>query len=151
MSSIRILVVDDHELVRRSICKLLIAEPDFDVVSEATTGYEAVRKAEEHRPSVVLLDIGLPELNGLLAAPLIKRVAPEAEILMITNHDNVFFVREAFSAGARGFLSKSDLSSELIAAVRDVHSKKEFIGSNLRDLVNGNLRDFVNHTPEPIL
>ncbi len=131
MNSIRILVVDDHELVRRGICNLLSLEDDLHVVGQASSGYEAIRKAEEYQPDVVLLDISIPELNGLMAAPLIKKFAPRTEILMVTNHDNPFFVREAFVVGARGFLIKSDIAQELIRAVRQVYSKKKFVSKNL--------------------
>ena len=132
MTSIRILVVDDHEFVRRHICTLLSTAPDLNVVGQASGGYEAVDKAQEHQPNVVLLDIGLPELNGLLAAPLIKKVAPNAEVLFVTSHQDVFFVREAFGAGARGFLSKDDIAAELICAVRQVYSRRKFVSKNLR-------------------
>jgi DNA-binding NarL/FixJ family response regulator len=131
MTSIRILVVDDHELVRRNICNILTLDPDLDVVCQASSGYEAIRKSEELQPDVILLDISLPELNGLMATPLIKKVSPKAEVLIVTSHDNLFFVREAFAAGAQGFLSKSDVSAELISAVRQVHSKKRFVSKNM--------------------
>jgi DNA-binding NarL/FixJ family response regulator len=123
--------VDDHELIRRNICGLLTTQPDLSVVCEASAGHEAVRKASEYQPDVVLLDIGLPDLNGLLAAPLIKKAAPKAEILIVTNNESSFFVREALGAGARGFLCKSQLSAELIPAVREVHARKQFISKSL--------------------
>jgi DNA-binding NarL/FixJ family response regulator len=136
MPSIRILVVDDHELIRRNMCKLLSTQPDFDVVCEAASGYEAIRKAGEHQPHVVLLDLSIPELNGLMAAPLIKRAAAEAQILIVTSHDNLFFVCEAFRAGAQGFLSKNDLCTELIAAVRQVHARQKFVSIKLRSMAD---------------
>lgn len=135
MSTIRILIVDDHEMVRRSIATLLSTESSFDVVGHACTGLEAVRRAEQHQPDVVLLDISLPELNGLQAAPLIKRVAPATEILMVTNHDNPFLVREALRLGARGFVSKSEMFAELITAIVHVHAKKRFISKALSTAV----------------
>ena len=131
MTPIRILVVDDHELVRVYMCNLLRAEPDLEVVGQAATGYEAIHMAEKQQPDVVLLDISMPELNGLMATPLIKKVAPRVEILIVTSHDNLFFVREAFTAGARGFLSKSNIPHELVGAVKQVHSKKKFVSKNL--------------------
>lgn len=131
MTPIRILVVDDHELIRVYMCRLLTAEPDLEVVGQATTGYEAIHLAEKQQPDVVLLDISMPELNGLMATPLIKKVAPRVEILIVTSHDNLFFVREALTAGARGFLSKKDIPNELVGAVKQVHSKKKFVSKNL--------------------
>lgn len=132
MPVIKILIVDDHELIRRYIAGILATECDFDVVGQAGDGMEAVRRAEECQPDVVLLDIGLPGLNGLQAVPLIKRVSPKAEILMVTSHDHPFFVREAFDAGARGFLAKSDVAAELINAVCNVHLRKQFLSQTVR-------------------
>ena len=131
MSTIRILVVDDQELIRRHLRRLLGSETDLNVVAEATSGNEAIRKAQEYQPNVVLLDIGIPELNGLLAAPLIKKAAPEVEILMVTSHDNSSYVREAFTAGARGYLVKRNIPAELIAAVREVFAKRRFVSEGL--------------------
>jgi DNA-binding NarL/FixJ family response regulator len=130
LTTIRILVVDDHELVRRHIRTVLSTERDLELVGHASGGHEAIRKAEEHQPDVVLLDLNLPELNGLLVAPLIKKVAPNTEILVVTSHHSLFFVRAAFKAGARGFLSKEDIYPELVGAVRQVHAKQSFVGKN---------------------
>jgi len=131
LTAIRILLVDDHELVRRTFFDLLHAQPDLEVVGEAASAFEAIRKAEEHQPDVVLLDISIPELNGLQAAPLIKKVAPTAEILFVTQYDNPFFVREAFASGGRGFLTKMDAGSELLSAVRMVHLKRKFTSRSI--------------------
>lgn len=128
---IKILVVDDHELIRRRIVELLSAKPEFDIVGMAGNGLEAIKTAKQCQPDVVLMDISMPELNGIQAAPLVKKAAPQAEILMVTTHDDASFVREAFSAGARGFLMKSELPSELVPAVNDVFSKKRFISKKL--------------------
>ena len=134
MNLIRILVVDDHEILRRNICNLLMTETDLDVVSQASTGREAVERAEEHQPHVVVMDISMPELNGLVATPLIKKVAPSAEILIVTGHNTPSVLQEAFGAGARGFLSKDDIATDLIQAVRAVHSQKQFLSTAVKDL-----------------
>lgn len=131
---IRILVVDDHEILRRNICNLLMTEMDLDVVSQASTGREAVARAEQHQPHVVVMDISMPELNGLAAAPLIKKVAPSAEILIVTGHATPSVLREAFGAGARGFLSKNDIATDLIQAVRAVHSQQQFLSTAVKNL-----------------
>ena len=134
MNLICILVVDDHEILRRNICNLLMTEMDLDVVSQASTGREAVARAEQHQPHVVVMDISMPELNGLAAAPLIKKVAPSAEILIVTGHTTPSVLQEAFGAGARGFLSKDDIATDLIQAVRAVHSQKQFLSTAVKDL-----------------
>ena len=140
VNCIRILLVDDHELVRRHMCTVLGTDTEMEVVSQAASGYEAIHQAGEHQPDVVLLDLNLPELNGFLAAPMIKKVAPRSEILIVTSHYSLYFVRAAFKAGARGFLSKADICAELVDAVRQVHAKQRFVGRNSRtatDLIVG--------------
>ncbi len=131
LSLIRLLVVDDNEVIRREICTFLSLQPGLEVVAEATDGVEAIRMAEISQPDVVLLDISLPRLNGFQAAPLIKQVAPQAQLLFVTLHDNPFFVREAFSAGALGFLTKTDVPSQLAPAVQAVYMKKKFVSRHL--------------------
>lgn len=129
MGAIRILVVDDHAIVRHTLCALLGAQPGMEVVCEAADGIDAIRKAEVHQPDVVLLDIAIPEINGLHAAPLIKQVAPAAEILMVSQYEDGFFARRALAAGARGFLTKTHATAELVSAVRQVYSKKRFVSA----------------------
>ena len=124
LQCIRILVVDDHELVRRAISDMLDRHSDLRVVGDASDGLEAIRKAEEYQPDVVLLDISIPQLNGLQAAPLIIKAAKNTEILIVTNHEQPLAVRAAFEAGARGFLLKSDIDREMVTAIRQVHLKK---------------------------
>lgn len=131
MSSVRLLLVDDNEVVRREICTFLSLQPGLKVVAEANNGFAAITMAEKCQPDVVLLDISLPRLNGLQAAPLIKKVAPRAQLLFVTFHDNPFFVREAFSAGALGFITKTDVTSEIAAAVHAVHMKRKFVSKHL--------------------
>lgn len=129
---IRILVVDDAEVLRRAICRALSARPECQVVSEVSNANGAIEKAKEHQPDVVLLDISMPDLNGLQAIPLIKKVAPRSEILIVTQHNNRFFVGEAFAQGARGFLNKSDLATELHEAVIEVLLRKRFLSTSVR-------------------
>jgi len=129
---ISILVVDDLEVIRRQIGIILGSQRDLNVVAEASNAFEAIRNAERFQPDIVLLDISMPELNGLQAIPLIKKVAPSAEIVILTQYDNLFFVREAFITGAAGFLTKSDVPAELAIAVREVFAKKELCEQKYR-------------------
>lgn len=132
---IRVLVVDDSQAIRYSLSAILSGHSEFVVVGEASNGWEATDKARRFQPDVVLLDISMPELNGLQAAPLIKNAAPAAAILIVTQHNHPFYMREAFAVGALGFLDKSDAGSELHKAVNDVFLKKTFVSKSLQPRV----------------
>ncbi len=126
---VRILVVDDHEVVRRSICALLSGQPDFEVVCDAADGLQAVREAERLQPNVVVLDITMPGMGGLEAAPRIQEVVPSAEIVFLSQHDSLQTVKEAFRRGGRGYVVKSDAFRDLIPAVRAASKKTRYLNA----------------------
>jgi len=132
MPVISVLVVDDSQLIRARLSVILSECSEVVVSAEASNGWEAVEKARKYQPDVVLLDISMPELNGLQAAPLIKHAAPAAQILIVTQHNHPFFVREAFAVGALGFLDKTYAAIELHRAVNDVFLKKTFVSKSLQ-------------------
>src|SRR5256886_5224678 len=116
MATFRIFIADDHEVVRKGLCALLQAQPDWEVCGEAADGREAVEKAQQMKPDVVILDIGMPSLNGLEATRQILKTNPHAKVLILTLHDSDQVVREVLNAGARGVLLKSDAARDLVAA-----------------------------------
>ena len=118
--SIRVLVADDQSLVRGGFRMLLAGEPDFEIVAEASNGLEAVEKAARFQPSVVLMDIRMPELDGLEASRRILAADPEARILILTTFDLDEYVFEALRIGASGFVLKDEPPEQLIAAIRTV-------------------------------
>jgi len=128
---IRILAVDDHEVVRRQLCRILRAQPDMEVVCEASDGEGAIHSAYEFQPDVILLDIGLPGLDGFTAARHIHTVAPRAEILFVSQHDTMQMAREALRAGGRGYVVKVDALDDLVPAIHAVSEKKQFISRRL--------------------
>ena len=132
---IRVLVVDNAKIIREKICAILAEHPEFTAVAQASTATEAIELAKEHQPDVVLLDVSMPHLNGLQASPIIKKVAPQAEIMIVTQYDNPIFVREAFAVGARGFLIKRDVGAELHTAVSEVFLKRKFVSRSLQNVL----------------
>jgi DNA-binding NarL/FixJ family response regulator len=129
---LRILLADDHEIVRRGLRAVLEAESDWEVTDEAANGLEAVEKAERYKPDVVLMDISMPELNGLEAARRIRRNLPNVEVLFLTMHESEQMIREGMDAGGRGFLLKSDAGHELVPAVKSVSRHKPFFSPKIR-------------------
>src|SRR5438876_11193256 len=105
---LRILLADDHEIDRRGLCALLQNHEGWEVCGEATDGREAVEKAKQLRPDVVILDVGMPNLNGLDATPQLMQYDPNSKVIVLTITDSDQFIREAFDACARGFALKSD-------------------------------------------
>jgi DNA-binding NarL/FixJ family response regulator len=128
--TIRILVVDDHPVVRHGLRTLLGGRPEWEVIDEAEDGLQAVDKAESLRPDIVVLDVGMPKMNGLEACRIIRRTVPECEILFVTQHDSPQMMREALSAGARGYVVKSNAARDLLAAVEAVSQHRPFTALN---------------------
>lgn len=141
MSVLRILIADDHEVARKGIRALLESHVGWEVCGEARDGREAVECASRLKPDVLLLDIGMPNLNGLDAARQILAMTPEARILILTIHDSEQVVREVLAAGARGFLLKSDAGRDLVAAVEAVQHRRTFFTPKVAQmLLDGYLR-----------
>lgn len=130
-SSIRILVVDDFEPWRKQVCAMLQTGPELRVVAEAEDGLDAVQKANELKPDLILLDISLPKLDGLEAASRIRQVAPDAAIIFLTQNSDKDVVRAALSTGARGYVLKTDAGSELFSAMAGVLGGDDFVSSGI--------------------
>ena len=131
MSSVRVLVVDDYEPFRRFVCSTLGRRPELQVIGEASDGLEAVQKAEELQPDLIVLDIGLPTLNGIEAARRICKLSPESKILFVSQESSADVVQEALSLGALGYVVKAHAGSELLAAVEAIRQGRQFISSGL--------------------
>jgi DNA-binding NarL/FixJ family response regulator len=132
---LRILVADDHELVRRGIRGLLCARRGWTVVGEAMNGREAVEKAKRLKPDVAILDISMPDLDGLQATRRIRDVVPNTEVVVLTMHESDQMVRRVLDAGALGYVLKSDLPTQLVKAVKDVSAGKQFLTPRISDIV----------------
>jgi DNA-binding NarL/FixJ family response regulator len=143
---LRILIADDHEVARRGIRALLESHPGWEVCGEARDGREAVELASKEKPDVILLDIGMPNLNGLEAARQILAASPDLAILILTMHDSDQVVREVLRAGARGFLLKSDAGRDLVAAVEALQLQRTFFTTRVSQMV---LNGFLDRDNQP--
>lgn len=135
MSEIRILVADDHEVVRSGIRALLEGQPGWVVAGEAATGREALAKAKQLKPDVVILDISMPELDGLEAARRITKADPQIEVLILTMHESEKLVQEVLEAGARGYVLKTDAGRELVVAVKALSQHQPYFTSKASQMI----------------
>lgn len=140
MKTIRVLLAEDHNVVRDGLCLLLNTQPDIEVVDQATTGLEAVVLARENCPDVAVLDISMPDLDGVQAASRIRLACPETQILILTMHKSDAYFFRALDAGAAGYILKKAASEELINAVRAVAQGEAFFYPSVaRKLLDGYL------------
>jgi DNA-binding NarL/FixJ family response regulator len=137
MDELRVLIADDHDLIRRGVRDLLAARSGWQVVAEASNGADAVRKAVSLRPDVAILDFSMPELNGPGAAAQIAEKVPETAVVVLTMHDSEHVMREVLQAGARGLVLKSDADRDLLEAVEAVARKRHFFTTRMSELVLG--------------
>ncbi len=143
---LRILVADDHELVRRGIRGLLRAQRGWRVIGEATNGREAVEKTNKLKPDVAILDISMPDLDGLQATRQIREAAPRTSVVVLTMHESDQMVRRVLDAGALGYVLKSDLAAHLVKAVKNVSAGKMFLTPRVSDIV---LKGFLKNGSQP--
>lgn len=136
--TVRILVVDDHDIMRRGLKQLLSSQPGWEVCGEAKNGREAVDLAEQLKPEIVVLDISMPDLNGLEAARRIHKLLPKTGILILTMHFSDQLVRDIVEAGARAYILKSDADRDLVSAVEALENDRTFFTPGAAEtLLNG--------------
>jgi DNA-binding NarL/FixJ family response regulator len=134
MSALRILIADDHEVVRAGVRSLLESQPDCEICGEAVTGRQVVALAQQLKPDVAILDITMPELNGLEATRQIRKVAPTVQVLILSVHESEELVREIIDAGAHGYVLKSDAGRELTAAIHALRKHETFFTSRVAQI-----------------
>ena len=128
-NSIRILTVDDHPLFRNGIAALLATQPDMSLVAEASNGREAIQQFRAHRPDITLMDLQMPEMNGLEALMAIRGEFPEARVIMLTTYSGDVQVMRSMKVGARAYLLKNLLDKELLGTIRAVHAGKKALSA----------------------
>lgn len=144
---IRILLADDHAVVRQGFGRILAAQSDMEIVGEAGNGREAVEMAEKLKPEVVVMDVSMPELNGIEATRRLVRSLPYTRVLALSMHKDSVYVREILRAGARGYLLKDSSDQDLIAAVRSLAKGEGYISPAVSGAV---LADYRQHVTDPI-
>ena len=142
-----ILLADDHAVVRRGFGMILAAQRDFKVIGEASNGREAVEMAEKLMPDVVVMDVTMPELNGIEATRRLLKAVPKTRVLALSMHKDSVYVREILRAGAKGYLLKDSSESEFLRAVRSVSLGKGYLSPEVADAV---LDDYRKHVTDPI-
>jgi DNA-binding NarL/FixJ family response regulator len=143
----RILLADDHAVVRQGFRMILGAQADLEIIGEAGNGREAVSMSETLHPDVVVMDVAMPELNGIEATRRIMETAPHTRVLALSMHKDSVYVREILRAGARGYLLKDSIDVDLLAAVRAVAKGEGYLSPGVSDSV---LSDYRKHVTDPL-
>jgi len=144
---IRILLADDHAVVRQGFKMILAAQPDMEIVGEAGNGRDALDLAGQFQPDVAVMDVAMPELNGIEATRRLADVSPRTRVLALSMHKDSVYVREILRAGARGYLLKDSIASDLLAAVRAIARGEGYISPGVSDAV---LNDYRRHVTNPV-
>lgn len=144
---IRILLADDHAVVRQGFRMILQAQPDMEIVGEAGNGREAVEIAENLQPDVVVMDVAMPELNGIEATRRLAASTPRVRVLALSMHKDSVYVREILRAGAHGYLLKDSIDTDLLAAVRAVARGEGYLSPAVSNAV---LNDYRRHVTDPV-
>jgi DNA-binding NarL/FixJ family response regulator len=151
MGAIRILLADDHDLMRRGLKALLESHPGWQVCGEAHTGWEAVKKASELRPNIAIVDITMPELNGLEAARRIRKASSQTEVLIFSMHYSDQLIRDVLEAGVRGYLVKSDSDRDLVGAIEALSKHKPFFTPRATELILNNFGHRSGEAEQPTI
>ena len=146
--NIRILIADDHEMIRQGVRRLVEQHESWHVCGEAATGREAVELATKLKPNVVILDLAMPELNGLEATRRIKKNVPTAEVMVFSIYDSVDLIHKATEAGARGYLLKSDLVRHITDAIEALAEHNVYFTSRVAKVLLAGFLDYAKQAPE---
>jgi len=147
MKKIRILLADDHVMVRQGFKLILAAQPDMEIVGEADNGREALELAGKLHPDVVVMDVAMPDLNGIEATRRLAASSPRTRVLALSMHKDSVYVREILRAGARGYLLKDAFDRDLLSAVRAVAGGEGYLSPTVSDAV---LTDYRRHVTDPL-
>ena len=151
MTDIRVVVVDDHAVVRAGLRALLEREPGIDTVDEAANADEAMFRMIEHKPDVLLIDVTMPGTSGIDAIPKLKEASPATKVLVLSMHDDPGYVRDAFAAGANGYVLKEAADTEVVAAIREVAGGGSYVNAALgARMVAADAKDAADARADPL-
>jgi len=148
--TLRILVADDHDILRRGLKQLLSAHPGWQVCAEARTGREAVSLSEQHKPDIVVIDVSMPDLNGLEAARRIRKALPKTGIIILTLHFSDQLVKDIVEAGARAYVMKADADRDLVNAVEALANHRTFFTARAAEMLLNDFSDRISATKPPV-
>lgn len=148
MPRTRVLIADDHSLVRQGASQLVASQPDMEVVGEVDCGRDVVLRARELRPDIVVLDISMPDLNGLDLIVVLRRASPASRIVVLSFHQELMMVRRALSSGAKGYVAKTAPVGELIDAIRAVSLGKAYLSSHIDEAALDSIDDATDGSPQ---
>jgi len=140
MPPIRLVLADDHEIVRAGLRMLLQAQPDMEILAEASSGAEAIQLAETHQPDVVLMDVAMPDMNGIEATRRLKQCCPSVAVLALTIHEEEEYFFQMLHAGASGYIPKRAAPDDLLQAIRTVHQGEVFLHASVATML---VKDFL--------
>lgn len=146
--SVKIFLADDHKIIREGLVNLLKKQPDFEVIGEAEDGHTTVKQAIRLKPDIVIMDIAMPELNGIEATRQIKSEMPEIRVIALSMHAEKRFVAEMLNAGASGYLLKTSAFKELVQAIKAVLLNKIYLTPEIAEDV---IKDYISHVPRESL
>jgi two-component system, NarL family, response regulator NreC len=142
LSSVKVLLADDHGIVRKGLRFVLESEPDMEVVAEASNGREAVRLCEQYQPEIAIVDIAMPQLNGIEAVSQIRKASPGTQSMVLSMHSDETYILRALSAGAKGYILKDAVEDEILPAVRSVLKGKSYFSPAIAKTL---LEDYVRY------
>lgn len=143
----KVIVVDDHAVIRRGVQGILSAFPEWELCGEAENGQEGVRLAETLKPEIIIMDVSMPGLNGLEATRIIHNILPDTKILLLTLHSSTELVRSAFRAGARGYVLKSDAEQELVRALNVIAGDGTYVSPGVDSHMAQKAIEEASHAP----
>lgn len=142
--SVKVLIADDHKIIREGLLNLLEKQKDLDIVGEAEDGFIALKKARELKPNIIIMDIGMPNLNGIDATRQIRSESPQTKVIALSMHADKRFVAEMLKAGASGYILKDSAFKELVQAIRASLVNKIYLSPSIADVV---IKDYIVHIP----